>query len=63
MAPRLDWSSELRKIIFKDALDSYHRYARGKENGLQKLREEGFMHLLKSIENSDDEIAKTIYWD
>jgi len=32
MAPRLNWSTELRKIIFQDVLDYYHLHAmiRGK---------------------------------
>jgi hypothetical protein len=60
MAPRLNWSTELRKIIF-DALDYYHLHAYKRENGLQKLREVNFIHLPKSIEDSDDKVAETIY--
>ena len=62
MAPRLNWSTELRKIILKDALDHYHRHIHDKENSLQRLREVDFIPLPGSVrEDSGDEIAKTIY--
>lgn len=62
MAPRLNWSTELRKIIFEDTLTCYHRHARNKEeDGLQELHNEDFLPLPKSIKDSDDEIAKEIH--
>jgi hypothetical protein len=63
MAPRLNWSTELREIILKDVLESYRKYAHDEkeENGLQKLNKEDFLFLPESIRDSDDEIAKEIY--
>jgi len=64
MAPRLNWSTELRKIILEDALSCYCRHARDEEeNGLQKLSKEDFLPLPDSIKDSDDEIAKEIHED
>jgi|GEM_PF-1685672 hypothetical protein len=63
MAPKLNWSTELREIILKDALESYRKYARDEKEdyGLRKLSEEDFLSLPESIKNSDDEIAREIY--
>ena len=62
MASRLDWLTELRRIIFEVTLDYYHRYAHVEENGLQRLREINFILLPESIrDGDDDEIAKTIF--
>jgi len=59
MAQRLDWPTELRKIIL-DALDDYHIYAHEEGDALQKLRESNFIGLPEHIENSDD-IAMEVY--
>ena len=63
MAPKLNWSTKLREIILKDALESYRKYARDEkeENGLQKLNKEDFLPLPEHIKHSDDKIAKEIY--
>ena len=63
MAPKLNWSTELREIILKDVLKSYRKYAHDEKEdyGLRKLSEEDFLSLPESIKNSDDEIAREIY--
>jgi len=63
MAPKLNWSTELREIILKDVLKSYRKYAHDEKEdyGLRKLNEEDFLSLPESIKNSDDEIAREIY--
>ena len=60
MAQRLDWPTELRKIIL-DALDDYHIYAHEEGDALQKLRESNFIGLPEHIENSGDDIAMGVY--
>jgi len=63
MAPKLNWSTELREIILKDVLESYRKYAHDEkeENGLQKLNKEDFLFLPESIRDSNDEIAREIH--
>ena len=60
MAQRLDWPTELRKIIL-DALDDYHIYAHEEGDALQKLRESNFIGLPEHIEESGDDIAMEVY--